>query len=371
MLWRQLFCGVLCILSACTGVVVESTQDLNEQGITYFLPRTLLDIYIRTSDIAQGEKDPAALQFLMEDVQYYITVTSTSIPDPTQQYILKYNKNVFFHDRVCVSTTANGLLSSVEIGTEDATPQILVTLAALLQTAGGIVPGGPAFGPGPPAQKAFVRVTIDPFDLNSVARANLAIKQALKLSRAVKLDTSFLRHLGGNDIRSCQGQGVCFRTTVKMPFAVLHQATDNSVKYETVSPTVYVDVVNLKYVGYMNLERAALVENLTGLGFQGGALTQVTMRRPSQALQAVKLPLAIADAILAVPGNLLGRASGSATALNALNTETNNRTSIENATQTRLTAIEQELSTRASGTSTELTVFQPKCNGVLTGQGKT
>jgi hypothetical protein len=354
----------LVLTSSCT--VLESSQDFTEQGIVYYLPKTVLDIYVKpnpvmtSTDPTKPAPDAALTPFYVGSQFLGMSITPTTIPDLSQKYLLKYNSNVFYNDRVCVSTTSNGMLSSVEMATEDATPQIAVDLAALVST---VTPGiGQAFaaraaGRARELQPVPVRVTIDPTNDDDIRAANNLISSNLLL-QGVMLDVGSLKPPPNEPPADCTHKGVCFRTLVKAPLRLTKGSTQ-------VSPTVYVDAVSQAHLGHMDLERAFLIENLVGLGFQNGALTQVILRKPSQALQAVRLPLGVADAILAVPGNLLGRASGGTAALNAVNTEATNRGAVESSVQTRLTAIETMLSTRPAGV-TEGTVFQVRCSGSLT-----
>lgn len=97
-----------------------------------------MDVFINEN---AAVKDTNAVPITIEGSTLLMTVTSTAIPDPSQSYVLKYKGNPFFNDRVCISTSPNGMLSSVEVATEDATPQIVVSIAALAQTLSGL--GGP------------------------------------------------------------------------------------------------------------------------------------------------------------------------------------------------------------------------------------
>jgi hypothetical protein len=64
-----------------------------------------------------------------------------------------------------------------------------------------------------------------------------------------------------------------------------------------------------------------MVEKVVRLGFEQGALTQVIMRKPSEALETVKLPLAIVDAILAIPANFVAKAGDSAAIKSAMDAQ--------------------------------------------------
>lgn len=351
-LFKLLFAASSLFLSACT--VMYSSLDLADEGISYYLPRTLVDVTIVAAAPTFEGKTASAYPLDLDGKPHFLVVTTSTVPDLRQQYRLNYQRNIFFHDRVCVSTQQNGLLNSVEIATEDATPQILVALAAL---AGSF--GGPSFRGGQQDEPPnAARVTFDPFVDREVISAERYLNAKLHLAKPIRIDLAQVRRLGDPKFKTCEGKGVCFRTMVKVPIRI-GQSVDEA-------PTQYIDMVNQGHMGHMELERAMLIENLLALGFENGALTHVMMRRPSQALQAVKLPLAVTNAILAVPGDFVGRIGGSAAALSALNTEATNRASVENTIQTRIAAIEAGLSTRVQGAaSSEASTFTLRCRGTL------
>ena len=118
----------------------------------------------------------------------------------------------------------------------------------------------------------------------------------------------FSRHQESNKCRS--DKGLCFRTKIKTPLRMW----DGMARAYTAS--VLVEVVNPAYVGHFDLDRAFMVEKVVRLGFDDGALNQVIMRKPSEVLQTVKLPIAVVDAILSVPANFMANAGGTTQEIN-------------------------------------------------------
>src|SRR5262245_16989225 len=97
--------GIACLgaalsLAACS-TVLESTVDLDQEGVAYHLPMTLVDLYVRPKAIYDQEKDPNAQQFFVANNQLFITATSQTIPDINHRYLLKYTHNILYNDRVC------------------------------------------------------------------------------------------------------------------------------------------------------------------------------------------------------------------------------------------------------------------------------
>ena len=125
-----------------------------------------------------------------------------------------------------------------------------------------------------------------------------------------------------------------------------------------------VDVISLHYTGFFDLERAFMVEKLTKLHFDDGALTGIVMRKPSEVLATVKPPLAVVDTILAVPGNFVGQITGGAQALAALKSDIANRDDI----YSKLDEINSKIASRfdssvADFSDTWKAQFDYKCTG--------
>ncbi len=340
-------------LAGCT--ILHSSSEPTDGGIAYHLPRSVIvakvhlwkipkektgaakDKYVATIDNqkgSNGQPDPTR---------------SETIPDVRERFVLTYNSNPFFYDRYCVLTTPNGLLSSVEYATEDKTPNVVLALSELGRKLGtGFTRGQVAGAEDDPV--ASVTVTFNPFDPVDRDAAAQVVNNSFR-TRDINIDVRFdfpqLRQFGRDQGSSkCHGdKGLCFRTKIRTPM----QLWDKEAKAWTSS--VLVDVVNPDYVGHFDLDRAFMVEKVVRLQFQEGALNQVIMRKPSEALQTVKLPLAVVDAILAVPANFISDATG--------NTQTiNNKLKAQ---RDEIKLIEDQLKTGV--TEAGNSIYKPKCKG--------
>jgi hypothetical protein len=100
----------------------------------------------------------------------------------------------------------------------------------------------------------------------------------------------------------------------------------------------------------MDLDRAFMVEKVHRLGFENGALTQVIMRKPSEALQTVKLPIAVVDAILTVPSNFIAKATG--------NTQT-----VQDELSAQRTALNEIKTRLEAGVDATGSTYTESCNG--------
>ena len=306
----MLLVAVSALLGGCT--MLHSSSDPSYGGIAYYLPKSLVvakvDLWKIPRQAGMTEDEYLAnFDMVVPTGQGQVRPTRGEIvPDPRERYALSYSSNPFFYDRYCVVTDANSLLKSVEYATEDKTPQIVLGLAELGRKVGGFTGDRPADTETTATPVASATVTFNPFDLDDRAAAEQAIYATFNKKVDVRLEFPNLSHFRRNQADSkCRGDGgVCFRTVAKTPMRLMDAKT------KKMTASVLVEVVNPYHTGHLDLERAFMVEKVQRLGFENGALSQVIMRKPSEALQTVKLPLAVVDAILAVPSNFIAKAAG-------------------------------------------------------------
>lgn len=344
------------LFGGCT--MLHSSNNPMDGGIAYHLPRTVItakvDLWRRPLPGKKADSTNeadfeylAGLDMAVEGGQK--ATRGDVIPDLSERFTLAYSSNPFFNDRYCVVADTNGLLKSIEYATEDKTPQIVLALAELGQklAAGGFVSDRPADAPDKPVTSAIV--TFNPFDSRDRAAAARVVNTTFNNKAIVSFEFPDLVGQKRGVDNKCYGSGgVCFRTVVNTPIRL------KDLRTETVTSIGMVEVVNPYYVGHMDLDRAFMVEKVHRLGFQNGALTQVIMRKPSEALQTVKLPLAVVDAILAVPANFISKAGGdSAQIKRALEEQ---RTTIDK--------IQEQLNTGLAATGTFNTApYTETCSG--------
>jgi hypothetical protein len=338
------------VLAGCT--MLHSSPDPSYGGIAYYLPKSL---GVAKVDLWKIPKQPgmardeyiANIDMVVPPNQTEKPTRGVIVPDLKERYALSYSSNPFFYDRYCVLTDANSLLKSVEYATEDKTPQIVLGLAELGRKVGGFAGDRPADAREDAKPEASATVTFNPFDLDDRAAAEQAINATFNNRVSVRFEFPDLSHFRRNENdRKCRGEGgVCFRTLAKAPMRLWDAMT------KKLTASVLVEVVNPYYTGHLDLERAFMVEKVQRLGFENGALSQVIMRKPSEALQTVKLPLAVVDAILAVPSNFIAKAAGTGGSVKA---------ELDEQRET-LRKIREQLDQGVAAPAGS--IYQPSCNG--------
>lgn len=325
----------IAIVMATGCTVLESRLDSDDPGLVYYLPKTMMRVEITVLK-EPTDTVPSGTEF---------KVTTFHVPDLKHRYTLHYRRNPFFHDRLCYTLDdANpSLLSSVEVSTEDATPEIAVSLAQLVAKTSGQSPFDRSSLDALASIKTVtlqenerkIIVVVDLSDPKSLHEANQKIGKKFPGAKVV---VPGIEHLHDDAGASCYQKGLCFRTAVRVPILLTHEGrTLAMAEREEPGPKTVggmvkfpdFNVVNHRAIGNMDVDRAFMVEKVTRLGFSNGILTHVIVRKPSEVLGVVKLPLAVVDTLLAVPANFVNKITGpspasvtaQATQLAALNAE--------------------------------------------------
>jgi hypothetical protein len=359
------------LLAGCT--VLHSSTYEEDGGIPYYLPKSIIvakvDAQRRLKPGREKKQDK-----IDSDYDYFVSFNTNTetvgraqlkatrgetVPDLNHRFRLTYNANPFFKDRYCILTSESNLLQSIEYATEDATPRIALALAELARKAGAFSrrEDEEAKPPedAPLVDYGTVIVTFDPFSDRERQAAEQVINRTFGYNVNVRFDFPDLRQFRPSR-EKCRGdRGVCFRTKVQTPM-LLRSANDGAkVKGEALTTIVLVDVVNPHFIGHFDLDRAFMVEKIVRLGFEEGALTHVIMRKPSEVLQTVKLPVAIVDTILAVPANFIANTAGGATNVN---------TELQTQRQT-INRIEQKLTESGvlQDNAANANIYRERCEG--------
>ena len=244
--------------------------------------------------------------------------------DPTQTFAIHYDQSAFSSDTLTVARESNGLLRSVSLNSADETGPIIVAaarLAASVATLAAGVPAGPPVTtftiPPPPAactppatpKPAKVQTLIAPGSFAEIGTAfgfnddkclivsvdAVANPQPVNSADCVAYSTDttlsgyknglFYRALGESTVSLASGSPRSTIRATRVPLPFPHtQLTD---------------------LGCIPIRRFDLVTTETKIDFEHGAPSTVTLKKPSTALAAVRLPLDVITAILEAPASIL------------------------------------------------------------------
>lgn len=319
---RTSFIAPLFAAAALTGCAAGLISiDGEADGVVYHLPRTVLEITVRqyqdgeTIWYSLGGPAPAADDD--EKAAAFSEIKPHIIPDIEHRYVIKYNPSALSDDRLCISRSPNGLLQDVQFAADDRTPQVVFNIARFL---GGFVGGGSpvAYFKGETKTGKFkVRShtgKVDPYSDADIRGFNNALSQVFASN--IKIDVSALRRISAETANSapkhactsqdgcpqwqwkprCDEDHICYRSTLKLPIHLNSNGQRIDVKYA--------DVVSAWDIGTISVTRAFLVQKITKLKFEDGALVSAIIRKPSEVEEVSLLPLNVMNAILSVPTGL-------------------------------------------------------------------
>lgn len=122
-------CAFALFAGGCTIVTSETFDQIKAdgrapRGVQYALPRGTVKATLTV--------DPETLGFTLSLDQ------GEMVPDPDNQYVLRYRPHPSYDDDILVNTNSKGLLTKVHSTTTDKTPQIIMNIAKALSYFGAL-----------------------------------------------------------------------------------------------------------------------------------------------------------------------------------------------------------------------------------------
>lgn len=336
--WCVVGAIVLAAAGGCSGGIALTSETHDDNGVIYHLPKTVLTVTVRQyNDETEGHifytlggpgENSNGNVINEQDIQ------PQTIPDPRHRYVLKYHPDAFSDDRMCISRKPDGLLHDVQFAADDRTPQIAFNVAQFI---GGFIgkPVGYRQSTLPGATSVVVRAytgTLDPFEESTVIAFNNGLRSMF--GEGVRVDVSRMLDMleasastwpegcaqRKGSIKDdcprqkwaerCDAGHICYRTKIDFPIYLIENGEAVDVKYAK--------VINAWDIGTISVTRARLVQKITKLRFEEGALVAAIIRKPSEVEEATLLPLNVMNAILSVPSGLWQGALADTTTKTAL-----------------------------------------------------
>jgi len=331
-------CVSIAILAACARDVFQSEYDAFESGLSYYLPKTLLTINIEAigypegtpvaeltaeQSTAAGQTGAVLVEAQIDGINQSVLVNNkgqladefvtslrlgavepVQVADVNYNYVLQYQADVLFSDRICMGVDEKSLLKFVEAATKDETGNVVISIAKFVGRIAG--PGAFTTAGAPQKLESTITTQIDPYNVDDIAAVDRAIN-----ARFPKFHGRFRFNVEGagkfdqpHHLTACPKNKICYRTRKMVRIGLGDYQTQNA-------SMQYAEVVNRAEVHTIDVTRAFMVEKLTRLGFSNGTLEKVVIEKPSEALETAKLPLTVYDAVmtsaLAAPGRFLGQ----------------------------------------------------------------
>lgn len=282
----------------------------------YYLPRALIRVKANAAD---------AVTLATDNLDVALNV----VGDKSQLFCLDYLSQANAQDLIAVQRDANGLLSSISTTAEDKTPEIA---AKLIQT-GEYLAIAAARSARPATSGDNVDLEFDPFNWDEL----VAVKRALKRFGFCLYIEGYSFHVPvydpvaaltagrtwcSNDNPAYPGvetdefsslpvplevmrTGVLYRPNKTFKLVILRQTDPGSRGPWQIYQTKRVDMPNISPVLSIGVKRAVFATRKTTLNFNNGVLTDVAINKGSELVGFVSIPLALAKAIVDVPGQIV------------------------------------------------------------------
>jgi hypothetical protein len=225
------------------------------------------------------------------------------VPDPHHRFVVSHRPNLFSNDEIRVVVGKDSLLDLVEVTSEDKSVEVVKKLVEIGKNMARIAAqaGGAR---STPEEVVLFKASFDPTSDIEVKRINQALRQVEGGPYEVSLtDRSPPGSKQANSTYqpgSTVGrnfQGVAFRPALAYGLSLSRQGI--------VQEVATVLLPNEAELLHMPVNRSAFVKKVQKLDFNEGMLIEAVLKKPSEALGAVEIPLEISRAILALPGEIV------------------------------------------------------------------
>ncbi|WP_372394758.1 hypothetical protein ABMY26_01775 [Azospirillum sp. HJ39] len=245
-----------------------------EMVLDYQLARILLPVKLKQL-VVEGSADAA----------YAIEISPPRVSgDPSAMYTFHYDASVFSDDIVTVKTNANTrLLQSIDLQTDSKADEIIVKVAQSISLLESGAAGTAAID--------RIDVEIDPVDHDAVGH----LKESLITASGGAVTEFDITPVGAPPPKSTAPDcsvGFCYR--VPVPYKVSYRFKDGGQYVHEIS------IPNRGPIVAVPLSRAAFVKKISKVTFVDGTPSEISVTKPSEALEVISLPITIAKGIISI-----------------------------------------------------------------------
>lgn len=289
--------SLFALFSSCQ--VLQDTTATNTSAIQYYLPKTLLELEIKSIKSTAGALSNPE-----------ITINTVDVPDQSQSYYYRYRRNIFSKDEVKVEFTDNHLLDKISSATES---RAGVTFTKVGELAVELAKFGSIPSAAVGEEEVIYKAIFDPMTANSITRVNSdltghpefgsmnlriylnPITNSANLSSLTSAST-FSPTANSND-------GIKYRTSLPHELTVisLNSATPTS------SRVFIRTLVNLPgdQIGNIQVRRTAFAKEIKEITFKNGYLKSVSVNNESEAEGFIDIPLDLVKKIISIPSEIV------------------------------------------------------------------
>lgn len=287
---------ILSLTSGCATVTTSRHVDAkvslpsDHAALRYFLPKGVIRVAVMKKDlgvpVGGAANAPHTLSYRLDvsDVSY--------VPDYSQGYELHYHPSIWAEDAVTVTANSKGLLSKVQVTTEDKTGAIFLKLAELGKEA---VKAAFVSFETKPGEEVVYEEILDPLDAAAVVALDTKVKS---IDASLSFDAApegGVPGAGPATAPTTNVTGVVYRPLIACKIKTRSGGTPNAIVY----------VPNIYTLDSFSISRGAFIKKVSTLGFDNGVLTEIVLNKPSEAYGFMTLPVDLVKLIASIPGELL------------------------------------------------------------------
>jgi hypothetical protein len=309
------------ILTGCQ--MLSTTSLLDASGATcqsatgeYYLPKKNITIVVH--------QDPTNNFYTLKLDQ------GETVADRSQAYCLDFLSSITSDDLVVVNRQA-GLLQSIRANTADQSAAIISTVIDAAAAAATGDPNGVPLRAGVFNNKDLTEIAnyaFDPFDRYRLAQINDAIstygfcvfveEQTVvragyaEVQRYCDHPSDFVKSseppelpLGASTVGLDAKTGILYRSNRARRIDVMRRRDPGSGKPWGLYTSKLFEMPNEAPIFSVSVDRSFFVTRETNLTFNNGVLTDVQIKKPSEALVVAQLTLKLAQTIVAIPGQII------------------------------------------------------------------
>jgi hypothetical protein len=279
------FIGGGCASTVLNSQKVELKQyESIGSGIHYFLPKGFIK-----------------LRLTREGGNYALGYVETVYtPDYENLFLLTYEPVSTSEDDVKIDITDEGLMDKITVTSKEKTGEIVIKIVELAKEAAKAVAPLPLKAAGisekPEVVKEFVLDLTDQAVIKELNEQYLENKFTVELKRP--FDNSAPPSQEKISIFYSEKKSIYYRPL--LPYTLKIMGPDKNVLVEQI-----VLLPNEAPVLGIDVTRAALVEKVTELDFKNGTLQSIHIKKPSETLAFMEIPLSIVKGILSVPAEII------------------------------------------------------------------
>lgn len=292
----------------------ELEKDFKKMETAFNKAKAALEVV--KAEQQKAENDLAIAQADAKKCQTSVSLTTMpAVPDPNFAYIAQLDHSEFRSDDLKIVTTAEGLLTSVDMSSEDKIGEIITNLAKVVIAVKKLGAVRSGFQPKyldqdpapPPCPTIDGEIIFDPTSTAEVGQAQtLAGKADMTLTvhstSAISTPTATKIPADNKKIESVNApkahDGLVYRRAIPYKF-VIADKQQNTIK------SAQVTLPNGGPLAYVPMTAGPFVKTERNVTFSNGMLLSNKETRPSGVLAFTRIPLDILEALIALPTEIL------------------------------------------------------------------